>query len=404
MKVTESRNLKHRKPRNEGYLQRVPAEQGGHAGACALTRMTETDITNQSKKTEGSMEKILEPDNLNKAYKLVMRNKGSGGVIDLLCVNRFDKSIGRILGTEWGIAVRFRENDCDFSEFKTNRFSLIPNTWRYWLADPFIIEDQEENYVFFEAFDRLKNKGLIGYSKIINGRIGKINIIIEETFHLSYPFIYKRDGVWFMIPESRRAGQIIRYKATSFPGKWEKDRILAKEISAVDSTIFLDAYDVPLLITYVTEKDNKEALYLAVEKDDKFVFVKKMEDPLGTKRPAGKIFSYKGQHYRPSQLCAESYGEALIINKIISITKKGLIETEYRTIGVDDITLDRTIKITGIHTYNCSKQWEVIDVRFRSIKNILSLLPRVLEWIKQRVCRVPEETSGFDSLECFKGK
>jgi len=80
MKVTKSGNLKHRKPQDEGYLQRVPAEQGGYAGACAPTRMTETDITNTSKQTEGLMEKILELDNLNKAYKQVMRNKGSGGI------------------------------------------------------------------------------------------------------------------------------------------------------------------------------------------------------------------------------------------------------------------------------------------------------------------------------------
>jgi group II intron reverse transcriptase/maturase len=80
MNVTESGNLKHRKPQNEGYLQRVSAEQRGYAGACAPARMTETDITNTNKQKEGLMEKILEVENLNKAYKKVKRNKGSGGI------------------------------------------------------------------------------------------------------------------------------------------------------------------------------------------------------------------------------------------------------------------------------------------------------------------------------------
>ena len=80
MKVTESGSLKHRIPREGGYLQRVSAEQGGYAGACAPFRMTETDITNTSKQKEGLLEKILARDNLNKAFKQVKRNKGAGGI------------------------------------------------------------------------------------------------------------------------------------------------------------------------------------------------------------------------------------------------------------------------------------------------------------------------------------
>lgn len=80
MKVTESDNLKHRKLQKEGYLQRVPAEQGEYAGACASPRMTETDITNTNEQTEGLMERILARDNLNRAFMQVRRNKGAGGI------------------------------------------------------------------------------------------------------------------------------------------------------------------------------------------------------------------------------------------------------------------------------------------------------------------------------------
>lgn len=80
MKVTGSGNSKHRKPRTEDYLQRVPAEQGEYAEVCAPPRMTETDITNTDEQTEGLMEQILARDNLNKAFKQVKRNKGAGGI------------------------------------------------------------------------------------------------------------------------------------------------------------------------------------------------------------------------------------------------------------------------------------------------------------------------------------
>ena len=80
MKVTESDNLKHRQLREEGYLQRASAEQREYAEACESPRMTETDSTNTNEQTEGLLEQILSRENLNRAYKQVMRNKGAGGI------------------------------------------------------------------------------------------------------------------------------------------------------------------------------------------------------------------------------------------------------------------------------------------------------------------------------------
>ena len=80
MKVTESGKLKHRQLRNEGYPQKVSAEQKEYAGACAPPKITETDITNTNQQTEGLLELILTRDNLNHAYKQVKRNKGAGGI------------------------------------------------------------------------------------------------------------------------------------------------------------------------------------------------------------------------------------------------------------------------------------------------------------------------------------
>ncbi|HWR61897.1 MAG TPA: group II intron reverse transcriptase/maturase [Clostridia bacterium] len=80
MKVTESDNLKHRQLLNEGYLQRVSAEQREYAEACGSPKMTETDSINTNQQTEGLLEQILSTGNLNRAYKQVKRNKGAGGI------------------------------------------------------------------------------------------------------------------------------------------------------------------------------------------------------------------------------------------------------------------------------------------------------------------------------------
>ena len=80
MKVTGSGKLNHRQLQNEGYPQKVSAEEREYAGACAPPKMTETDIPDTDKQTEGLLELILTRDNLNRAYKQVKRNKGAGGI------------------------------------------------------------------------------------------------------------------------------------------------------------------------------------------------------------------------------------------------------------------------------------------------------------------------------------
>ncbi len=81
MKVTEIGNKKSRKHYiDNGYRQRASAEHEGYGGALTEKRITETDITNTNSSLGRLLEEILEPENLNKAYKQVKRNKGSHGV------------------------------------------------------------------------------------------------------------------------------------------------------------------------------------------------------------------------------------------------------------------------------------------------------------------------------------
>ncbi|PNR98021.1 group II intron reverse transcriptase/maturase [Petrotoga olearia] len=79
MNVTEN-GMKYRQPLKEGYLQRVPAEQEGNAEVYAPSRITENNITDTDSLTGGLLEKILDRDNMNKAFKKVKSNKGACGI------------------------------------------------------------------------------------------------------------------------------------------------------------------------------------------------------------------------------------------------------------------------------------------------------------------------------------
>ena len=79
MNVTKGK-IKDRQLHTEGHLQMVSAEQREYAEASACLRIAEnTDIITDLQ-TTGLLEEILQSDNLNRAYKKVKSNKGSGGV------------------------------------------------------------------------------------------------------------------------------------------------------------------------------------------------------------------------------------------------------------------------------------------------------------------------------------
>ena len=79
MNVTDDR-FKDRQLHNDDYLQMVSAEQKEYAEVSACQGIAENNRIITDFQTDGLLEKILQPANLNNAYKKVKSNKGAGGV------------------------------------------------------------------------------------------------------------------------------------------------------------------------------------------------------------------------------------------------------------------------------------------------------------------------------------
>ncbi len=79
MNVTES-GFKNRQLHMEDYLQMVSAEQREYAEVFDYSKITEKSGVITDYWTNSLLELILRKDNLNKAYKQVKSNKGSGGI------------------------------------------------------------------------------------------------------------------------------------------------------------------------------------------------------------------------------------------------------------------------------------------------------------------------------------
>ncbi len=280
---------------------------------------------------------------------------------------------------EWNIAIR-PHYDGDFSG-KEHPYRVIKNSWRYWCADPFIIDHGGKTYVFFEAFDRIKSKGLIGYREITNGKISKIRICLETEHHLSYPYLYERNGDIYMLPESFESKKLVFYKAVSFPDKWQEHELILDDVAVCDSVLVRhDSTEFLLTMPLHGVPYVYDELDMYVKREN--TWEKHPDSPMicdtSHARCAGDIFKHNGMYIRPSQDCSVSYGEAVVLSKITQLDENGYAEEPFCKLTISDMNYTGKKKFDGIHTLNISKTYDTIDLRISS-KLQLQRMPSLIK-------------------------
>lgn len=248
----------------------------------------------------------------------------------------------------------------DFSTFK----AINPPRRLFW-ADPFIIADENNYYVFVEEFIYKTNKAHLSVLQLnCDGHLIKSEKILERPYHLSYPFVFKIDGTYYMIPETNQNKTIELYKCCDFPYIWKFEKYIMENISGTDTTLF--------------HYENKWWLFTTIDQTggvsscstELFLFYS--DDPIMGKwvshplnpvvsdesraRCAGKIFIDDGKIYRPSQDCSIRYGRGLNINHITKLN-----EQEYNEVLLKEIKPDWDPKLKGVHTINSDKDMIIID-------------------------------------------
>ena len=115
--------------------------------------------------------------------------------------------------------------------------SILRNPPGCFCADPFVIRRGGEDYCFVEELSFANPKGVIVCYRIRAGQFERIGVALEESFHLSFPFLFEEDGVLFMCPESSANRDVRIYRCTSFPLEWSLHGIALARISAVDTIV-----------------------------------------------------------------------------------------------------------------------------------------------------------------------
>jgi hypothetical protein len=274
--------------------------------------------------------------------------------------------------TQWFIAYRARSGTQTALTDQTC-FRVIPCPRGRFYADPFLLKRNRKTYMFFEDFEFQKDRAAISCVEIDRqGELSAPERVLDKGYHMSYPYLFESQGSVYMIPETRARKTIELYRATEFPRNWEFVRIMAKDVLAVDSTLFEHSGKFWLFTNIAVPGGSTfDELHLFYADSLEGEWTPHRKNPVVSDvrraRPAGALFFEGGKLIRPGQDCSLRYGYALTFNEI-----EILSETNYKEKPYNRIEPDWCRGSVCTHTYNRNEDFEVLD----GMK--LRLYPRLL--------------------------
>lgn len=202
-----------------------------------------------------------------------------------------------------------------------------------FVADPFMVNEEGIWHLFFEV---LNSKDDLGYIALATSSDGiqwtYQKVVLKEPFHLSYPYVFKWNQNYYMIPETYQAKEVRLYRATHFPDQWSLESVLLKGSDYIDSSLvyFQDRW---WLFSSTTANDVLHLYYAESLVGD---WIEHPSSPLLTNnphssRPAGRIIHWNGQLLRFAQDDEPIYGRRVYAFLITELTPDSYAEQPIAT-------------------------------------------------------------------------
>jgi hypothetical protein len=260
---------------------------------------------------------------------------------------------------EWSIAYRF--GDAPFDGSLDGFHHLHPPKGGFW-ADPFPIQRDGRNYIFFEELPYGSPKAHISVVEVDReGRASKPVKVLERDYHLSYPFLVEEGGQLYMIPETAENATVEVYRCVEFPAKWKLERVLLRGLRCADATLHREG-DRWWMFTTATRPggaDINDELHLFSAETLLGEWTPHRANPVKSDvrsaRPAGRLFRQGAQLYRPGQIGAPLYGAGIALHRVTRLTRDDYEEQE------DARIVPRSAPFLGIHTLNRAGDLTVTD-------------------------------------------
>lgn len=233
-------------------------------------------------------------------------------------------------------------------QIKNDRNNLIREP-TIIVADPFLFVHNDTLFLFYEQ-KKLRHNGTIMMTRTDDLEHWSDPVeVLRETFHLSYPWVFEKNGHIYMMPEtcgdkSVRLYEAINTELTEFrfvKKLIEQDENDELQCSFSDSSI-VELDGIYYLFTTVISKDiNHLCLFYANEFMGEYHEHPKSPICVGNKygRNAGSLIEYNGELFRLAQDCESLYGDNIHILKVNELSL-----SDYRENVVRNNVLDRNTK------------------------------------------------------------
>jgi len=187
-------------------------------------------------------------------------------------------------------------------------------------ADPFLFARNGRLYLFYEEMGKIYTRGKI---KMISTSDLKDwtepQIVLDEPFHLSYPFVFEAEGEVRMIPECWRFGGIRLYRAADETlTRWIFDRELIRGDRLVDSSVFFQ--DGFYYLHTCSIEQGRSLLRLFTSRTLAGPWREHGSSPVAESRNGGSLYRHDGKLYRFAQRCDSYYGSGLDLYEITELS------------------------------------------------------------------------------------
>lgn len=112
-----------------------------------------------------------------------------------------------------------------------------------YMADPFIVKENDYYYIFYEELSSKLNAPKGADISVLKSKDLKkwenLGRVLDEPFHLSYPNVFKYINKWYMLPEAGASNELRLYESNNFPFDWKLKKILMKDLKIYDTTLII---------------------------------------------------------------------------------------------------------------------------------------------------------------------
>jgi hypothetical protein len=249
---------------------------------------------------------------------------------------------------------------------------ILPSDGDDWFADPYLIEDGPDVWMFCERWCSESSRGVISLFSLHDSGLKSHGIIIDESFHVSFPRVFCHNGAWFATVESGEAREVRLYRAEVFPYEWRLERVLLSDCHWIDPILLplpqggwlllVNTHSCPSLPSETAAELHIYYGHSLLDSDFSLHPLSPFLVDCTCGRNAG-LFFLNSSVFRVGQSMGadNAYGESVVTNRIDAFGPLTYCEIPASFPWLQ--SLMKQLRATHMHTVSVQNSWIAIDYR-----------------------------------------